>query len=224
MIKAITFDLDNTLLDFFLMKEKATMAAAKAMIKAGLDMPLAKLNKELFSFYLSDIEGNRVFGKFLRCKGMYSPKVLGAAIAAYNKAKKTYLQPYPQVRTTLATLKRKGLRLGVITDAPRLKAIHRLKGARIFDYFDFVIGLEDTGKTKPSELPFRKAISRLKLKPEEVMHVGDWCERDIKGAKAAGMKTCLASYSKTRYCPGRYVKPDYQVGKFEDLAKITPLK
>jgi HAD superfamily hydrolase (TIGR02253 family) len=220
MIKAITFDLDNTLLDFFLMKEKATMAAAKAMIKAGLDIPLARLYKELFSFYLSDIEGNRVFGRFLRSKGKYSSKALSTAISAYNKAKKAYLKPYPGVRSTLAALKRKGLKLGVITDAPRLKAIHRLKGAGIWNYFDFVIGLEDTGRTKPSQLPFRKAINWLKLKPQEVMHVGDWCERDIKGAKSVGMKTCLVRYSKTKYCPGKYVKPDYQIARFRDIRKI----
>ena len=38
MIKAIIFDLDNTLLDFVKMKQFAVKAAITAMIEAGLDV------------------------------------------------------------------------------------------------------------------------------------------------------------------------------------------
>ena len=37
MIKAVIFDLDNTLLDFKKMKEQGVKAAISAMIEAGLD-------------------------------------------------------------------------------------------------------------------------------------------------------------------------------------------
>lgn len=39
MIKAIVFDLDNTLVDFMLMKRRAIEAAIPAMIDAGLKLP-----------------------------------------------------------------------------------------------------------------------------------------------------------------------------------------
>ena len=38
MIKAIIFDLDNTLVDFMLLKNNAVEAAIHAMVDAGLDM------------------------------------------------------------------------------------------------------------------------------------------------------------------------------------------
>ncbi len=38
MIKAVIFDLDNTLLDFMKMKEVAVKSAIKGMIEAGLEI------------------------------------------------------------------------------------------------------------------------------------------------------------------------------------------
>jgi len=61
MFKAITFDLDNTLIDFMLMKKASSNAAAKAMVKAGLNMSVKQAEKELFTEYIKDIEGEHVF-------------------------------------------------------------------------------------------------------------------------------------------------------------------
>ena len=44
MIKAIIFDLDNTLLDFVKMKQFAVKAAITAMIEAGLDVDLSLIH------------------------------------------------------------------------------------------------------------------------------------------------------------------------------------
>lgn len=220
MIKAITFDLDMTLQDFMKFKIEGTKAAAKAMIKAGLKMPLKQLQKELFDFYIKNIEGDRVFENFLRKKGVKSEKILATAINAYINAKLTYLKPYPRVKPILAELRKKGIKLGVVTDAPRLKAYQRLDSIGIIDYFDFLVGWENTNRTKPSKLPFRKALKILRLKPEQVLHVGDWPERDIKVPKSLGMKTCLANYGYKMYKFGKYYKPDYKIDRFEELLEI----
>ena len=49
MIKAILFDLDNTLLDFISVKEKAVDAAILAMIEAGLDIKPQLVKKDIFN-------------------------------------------------------------------------------------------------------------------------------------------------------------------------------
>ncbi len=51
MIKAIIFDLDNTLLDFVKMKQFAVKAAITAMIEAGLDVDRKKSLSRLFLIY-----------------------------------------------------------------------------------------------------------------------------------------------------------------------------
>lgn len=220
MIKAITFDLDMTLQDFMKFKEEGTKAAAKAMVKAGLDMPLGKLEKDLFEFYLNDIEGDDVFENFLKKEGIKSEKILTVGIKAYLEAKLTHLKPYPGVKSTLTKLKKKGLKLGIVTDAPRLKASQRLDSIGIRDYFDFLVGFEDTNRNKPSKMPFRKALKILDLKAPEVMHVGDWPERDVKGAKSLGIITCLANYGYKVHKFGKYYEPDYTIERFEELLGI----
>ena len=51
MIKAILFDIDNTLIDFMKMKEKSCEAAVEAMISKGLKMKKQEAMKEIYSIY-----------------------------------------------------------------------------------------------------------------------------------------------------------------------------
>lgn len=57
--------------------------------------------------------------------------------------------------------------------------------------FDPRIYCYDQGWVKPEPAPFLAAIESLKLKPEEIVYVGDRVDIDIEGAKAVGMKTIL---------------------------------
>jgi len=221
MIKAITFDLDMTLIDFMGLKKLGTYAAAKAMVKAGLKMPLRKCQEDLFKYYLTDIEGERVFENFLKMHNHYSERILAAGVNAYLRTKQNNLRTYPKVRQTLKILKNKGIKLAIVTDAPRFKAYMRLDAIGIADMFDVVVGKEDTGRSKPSKLPFKRALKLMKVNPEETLHVGDWPERDIKGAKSVGMKTCLANYGYVTHKLGKYVKPDYKIEKFEELLRVV---
>ena len=45
---------------------------------------------------------------------------------------------------------------------------------------------------KPHPSPFTLALKKLAVLPDAVLFVGDNPSRDIKGAKAVGMRTCLA--------------------------------
>ncbi|MFH1455766.1 MAG: HAD-IA family hydrolase [archaeon] len=219
MLKAITFDLDMTLIDFISFKKKASESAAKAMVKAGLNMPLAKAKKDLFNFYLNyGIESNDPFEKFLKKHKNYNERILAAGINAYLKTKYTCLKPYPKVKPTLKKLKQKGYKLALVTDAPRLKAYMRLDEMRIADLFDVVVGKGI--RLKPSKLPFKKALKELKIKPKEAMHVGDLRERDILGAKKMGMKTCIALYGTEQKKKDKIVA-DYYLNKFEDILRVV---
>ena len=80
------------------------------------------------------------------------------------------------------------------TDAPRMSAWTRLVSLGLDSFFDAVVANEDTGKRKPDPAPFRLALERLEVKPEEAIMIGDWAERDMVGAKALGMKTAFARY------------------------------
>ena len=72
MIKAVIFDLDNTLLDFMKMKEYAVKAAIAGMIEAGLDI----YDEEFLSRYTNAPYMIMPDGHYARDEGTGEPLVL----------------------------------------------------------------------------------------------------------------------------------------------------
>lgn len=216
-IKAVLFDLDNTLIDFVGMKKKSSRAAAHAMVAAGLREDPDILSKELFDYYLNYwIEADDAFERFLRERyGSVDIRVLASGVNAYLKEKYLHMKPYPGVMETLAEIKKRGLKTAVVSDGTRLKAWMRLCEAGIAWFFDTVVTFNDTGHKKPSAQPFLKAVKELSVEPAECLFVGDWPERDIAGAKAVGMKTCLARYGCVVEC--KCCDADYCIDSFPEL-------
>lgn len=219
MIKAVIFDLDNTLIDFMKFKRVCCEEAINAMIDSGLKIPKKKALDTLYKLYRKKgVEDPKIFQTFLKTiSGKIDYQKLAYAINAYRKARIGLLTPYPGVKRTLIKLKEKGLKLAVVSDAPKLKAWLRLTAMKIDAFFDVVVALEDTGKLKPSRLPFRAALRELKVKPFECLMVGDRPDRDMKGAKQIGMKTCFARYG---YEGKAKVKVDFEIKDITDLVKI----
>ena len=220
MIKAVLFDLDNTLIDFLKMKKLSCEAAIDAMIGAGLHIKHDKAIKVLYGLYDKyGMEERTIFQKFLtKLTGKIDYKILANGIVAYRRVRTGFLDPYPNVDYVLLKLKGKGLKLGIVTDAPKLKAWIRLAYMKLTNYFDVVVTFEDTKQHKPSKLPFEAALKKLKLKPEECLMVGDWPERDIKGAKAIGIKTCFARYGNPNI---KKTDADYEIKNIKELLDIV---
>jgi putative hydrolase of the HAD superfamily len=218
-IKAVLFDLDNTLIDFMKMKKEASRAAAYAMVDAGLKTNKVELAEKLFDYYLKHgIESDDAFKNYLLKEfRRIDYRVLGAAVNAYLKEKYLHLNPYPCVPETLEQLKKKGLKLAVVSDGLRLKAWMRLNAAGLDKYFDIVVAYEDTSKKKPAPEPFLTACEKLGVKPQECLMVGDWPERDIHGAKAVGMTTCLAKYDQII---DKTIVADYELDEIKKLISL----
>jgi len=219
MVKAILFDLDNTLVDFMKMKRMSCEAAISAMIDAGLSIDKEQGMKELFKLYDKyGLEEPKIFQKFLTKRlGAIDYKILANAIVAYRKVKWGFLEPYPHTQAVLLELRKKGLKLAIVTDAPRLKAWIRLTAMKIHNFFDVVVTFEDTKRTKKSSLPFEAALRRLRLKAYECLMIGDWPERDIQGAKRIGMKTCFARYGNQK------IKKSGADFEIKDIIELVPI-
>lgn len=195
-IKAVIFDLDNTLVDFMRVKRAAVEGAVEAMIDAGLKGTKEEATKRVFSMYDREgIEDQRVFDKMLvETLGEIDYRILAAGIVGYRRAKEGRMVLYPHVRQTIIELVRMNMKLALVSDAPRMSAWTRLIFLGLDSFFNTVVANEDTGKKKPDPAPFMHAVSKLGVKPEECIMIGDWAERDMVGAKALGMKTAFARY------------------------------
>lgn len=199
MIKAVVFDLDNTLVDFMKMKRRSIEEAIPAMIDAGLSITREEANKVIDDIYKEKgIEYQQVFDMFLqRVNNTIDYKILSAGIVAYRKAREAALIPYPHVYSTLNKLLKIGIAMGILSDAPAREAWLRLAYLNFHHIVDAVVTFEDTGERKPNPAPFLMVLKKLEVKPEEALMVGDWAERDIVGAKNVGMKTVFARYGDT---------------------------
>ena len=57
------------------------------------------------------------------------------------------------------------------------------------EYFDFAFLAEDVGASKPAPDMFHAALEKSGVQPQQIVHVGDHPEHDIKGAQGVGMRT-----------------------------------
>jgi putative hydrolase of the HAD superfamily len=94
---------------------------------------------------------------------------------------------YDDVLPTLQALSRNGIKLGIISNwDERLRSL--LQALKLHDFFEVVVVSYEVGVTKPGALIFRETSLRLGFQPNEVLHVGDSLEMDVRGAEQAGLR------------------------------------
>ena len=221
MLKAIIFDLDNTLLDFMKMKSYSISAAVDGMISSGMEIDKDSALKQIFSIYdKKGYEHQEVLNEFIiNNLGSINYKYLASGIVEYKKAKEKSLHLYPDVIPTLKSLLNFNLKLGIASDAPSREAWIRLYTLNLHNIFKEVVAFNDTGYHKPAKQPFIKIAEKLNVSLDQCMMVGDWPERDIKGAGNLGMKTAFARYGSTENIINSGA--DYDLDSIGDLVNIV---
>ena len=220
MIRAVIFDLDNTLVDFMAMKRQAIEAAIQSMIDAGLELATDDVRGRIDAIYKErGIEFQNVFDQLLYdLFQKVDYKILSAGIIAYRRAREAALVPYPHVHLTLIGLLKRGLKLAVVSDAPAREAWLRLCSLNFHHLFDCVVTFDDSGERKPNPAPFRRALEELRVDPSEALMVGDWPERDVVGAAKLGIRTAFARYGDTFGTID--ANADYELG---DISALLPI-
>lgn len=222
MIKAVLFDIDNTMIDFMKMKRACVTAGVNAMVDAGLKMSRPKALKLLYELYeLHGIESQKIFQKFTKkVYGKIDYKLVAYGTLAYRKMRESYLVAYPNLISTLKKIKKKGYKLAVVSDAPVMEAWMRLVSLKIDGFFDEVVTKADARKQKTHPAPFRTALKRLGLKPEETIMIGDRIARDVKTAKKLGIHTIYARYGDQK--PAKIGKSGAEF-EIEDVSEVVSI-
>ncbi|MGH0030698.1 MAG: HAD family hydrolase [Myxococcota bacterium] len=98
--------------------------------------------------------------------------------------------PIEGAAETLAGLRRRGLRIGVVSNADgRVEAM--LRELALAAHLEIVIDSHVEGVEKPDPEIFRRAVTRLDLAPARTFYVGDIYSIDAVGARAAGLTPVL---------------------------------
>lgn len=224
MLKAVVFDLDNTLVNFWQFKTASSKEAARAMVGAGLEMSEGACERLIFKIYeMHGVEYQLTFTELLKpfkLPNGQMVRIRNAGITAYLRKKEQVLKPYPGIVGVLEKLKERGYILGVLTDAPGVQAEQRLKFTGLQDYFDFVGTFYDTNVYKPGAEPFKNILKKMGVEDaREALMVGDNVYRDILGAKRVGMRTCLAKYDP--YFENKGAEPDFVADSPAEILEIV---
>lgn len=133
------------------------------------------------------------------------------------------LKKLPYLDEVLTELKKKGYKLGIITNTVTSREEHVRMALRKIDvekYFDAILTSVDVGHEKPDERIFMTALRKLRVKPNEAVMVGNRIGADIMGGNRMGMKTILFKWNK-RY-PEKITSPEEQPARTIKSLKELP--
>ncbi|WP_440945237.1 HAD family hydrolase [Methanosarcina sp. T3] len=217
-LKAVLFDMDNTLFDFVAVKLIACREILSYLGEGGRN--LKKDPAELFGYFLRGTYGFEDYENirdYMQERKLFTEQAYMQCREIYDREKLKNLNLYPGVRGTLRELKKFGLRLAIITDADRYHARARLTRVGLLDSFELLVSADMTGTKKPDPAHFLFALDALGIKPEESLVVGDSLKRDIAPARRLGLKTAYASYGDWRPSEKSESCFDFQLNTFPDL-------
>ena len=121
-----------------------------------------------------------------------------AALDAYREFWVHATHTDPEAAPMLATLRARGLRLGILSSTPWPAAWHEewLHRDGVLDLFDACVWSSDLAWTKPHPAAFRAALDAVGVgDPARCVYVGDRPYDDVSGAKAVGMRAVLVPHS-----------------------------
>ena len=197
MIKAVIFDLDNTLYNFDAANEFGIRAlAAYTEPVFGWDYPrmkdLYEESREKLTERMGDV--GSAHNRLLRFQNLLEEKKLPLHPHALEMAKAYWrgvldnMAPSPGAREIMEELRRMGVRIGLGTDMTAYMQYEKLIRLGLMEYMDFIVSSEEAGTDKPGNAFFMLCARKAGCLPGECLFIGDNIVRDYGGAAAAGMQ------------------------------------
>jgi putative hydrolase of the HAD superfamily len=202
-MNGIGFDLGNTLIDYKDiplswqslyrnalrdMAANCRYLASEEAIATG-EAILAKYNTRLNPRTV-EVSSRCILGAILAAWGLDITERLETAAEAFFSFFQRHAVPYADMVSTLAYLKGKGFRIGVLTDVPygmdRRFVERDLLLCGVRDYIDVLLTSADVGYRKPDCHGYLELARRLGVAPHAMAYVGDE-PKDVQGANGVGM-------------------------------------
>ncbi len=211
-IELIIFDLDGTIVNSIfdiadgvnhalvkMNRDTVSVHEVQEMIGSGV--------KKLIELALIDVSDEIVLANALKIFQDY-----------YSKNLITKTRPYKDVLETLNQLS--NFKMAIYSNKPQNLTDKVIIGLDLNSYFDTVQGADESKyKRKPSEEGINYILKKLKVKPKNVIMVGD-STHDIHAGKRAGVKTCAVTYGYRDEKILANESPDFLIHKLTDLVNI----
>lgn len=196
MIKAIIFDLDDTLYSW-----KAVHPTGMDAVSAYAKDALGADPEDLLNFYKAEAKQiqselgkqaaihNRLI-RFLRyLEQRHLPLHHGQIMERlYWNTLLDAAKPEPGCPDALQALKQAGYILGIGSNMTLDWQMEKLKRLDLLQYFSFVVSSEEAGAEKPDPRVFHLCAGKAGVLPEECLFIGDSLKGDVLGAESVGMR------------------------------------
>ncbi|MBI4307650.1 MAG: HAD-IA family hydrolase [Chloroflexi bacterium] len=205
MIKAVFFDLYNTIARFDPPREELQTAACREfgicatpegiergyvqaddyLARENARDPVFKRPRERQMAFWAEYERLVLEGA-----GVTVPAEVAAQVFARVRKMDYGLALFDDALPALDMLQQRGLVLGLLSNIHR-DARQITDDLRLTPHLDFVISSADVGSEKPHPPIFLAALQRAGCAPGEAVHVGDQYHSDVVGARNVGIKPLL---------------------------------
>ncbi|MBG97803.1 hypothetical protein CL659_01605 [bacterium] len=216
-IKCLIIDLDDTLCNTFSdLVFLAHRDASKAMVEAGLDMPVDEVFKKRIKILEQTIANNfsKTFEEMLIEGFCCSQKIINAGFDAYYSRDigKLTLFPLAQDFLNLCSF----LKIALVTKGNKSTQLQKINKLNIKKHFDHVAIVEISNS---KEAEFKSIMERWNLQPQEIFVIGDRPDADIYIGNKLKMNT--VRFKSEHYAN---MKPrnklevsDYEVKSYKEL-------
>ena len=182
MIKAVVFDLDGTLGDTV---ESIAYSANRALADLGYPpFPVAR-----YKYYAGD-GVDELIRRCLRDAGDVEGKQFERLRAVYKEyfAKDCmyHVKPFDGICEMLSELKRRGIRIAVLSNKPHVQSVNVVESLFGKGYFDRIQGQTEAIRRKPAPDGALALADAFGVRPEECLYVGD-TNTDMQTGNAAHM-------------------------------------
>ena len=231
MIKAIVFDLDDTLISEEDYIRSGYKAVARRLCQkypgksSGVTDLLEETAcfRELLELYREDAA--MVFNRFLDKHGiLFGEQDIRELVAVYREHLPE-ITFFEDVIPVLAMLRRKGIRTGIISDGYTITQENKVRVLGLEKLVDHVILTDRLGRDywKPDSRAFLMMSEELGVLPKELLYVGDNPTKDFYPKKQVQIQTAriirpFAVYANAPYREG--VREDYRIDSLYDLEKL----
>ena len=200
-VKAILFDLDDTLYDYAGARDAALGEVNNRLARQKLDVKsfahvYAASEPELFQDFVEgrmEKEAYRIqrFLQPLRALGLNDESLAARLNSTYMRTANEGGSLFPDVLPTVADLVQSGILVGVFTNGPSDGQRKKLDVTGLCHHLDYVFISEEVGCAKPNPKFAETACQTMGLAPHSVACIGDSFEMDYCCAREAGLVPIL---------------------------------
>jgi L-ribulose-5-phosphate 4-epimerase len=232
MIKAILFDLDDTLYNYTRAHKFAIKSAFRELqnhlkISYKHFQKLYTISREEIHKELSGTASahNRIlyFQRLIeKTDNALKPDIVLRLYNAYWDTLLDNMRLFPGVIEVLEYCKDHGIKTAIVSDLTTKIQLRKLQKLGISDYIDVLVTSEEAGSEKPHSIMFLLTLNKLKVTPEEAIMVGDNTVADIEGANFVGLTTVLLKKGTLARMPKEdYKKPRFTIKRLKDIIGIV---